>query len=173
MTGRTSVHQLQADGSTRILGSIGNTQTQTFGGVSIRQVRSNGYSATLVLNNGPAPPPQPAETIPAAATISFDASAFAVMSDGSGDGPANTAYSNVSSLRLGVNGNDIQPFVFVRFAAVPITQLSRINRATLYLTADARQFVASRGTLRLEAAVELVDSATHALTGMGELCVCV
>lgn len=166
MTGRTSVHQLQADGvTTRFLGSVGNGQTATFAGVTVRQVRSSANTATLVLNNGAPPPPQEAETIPAAATIALDYSAFAAMSDGSGDGPANVAYSNVSSLRLGVNGNDKQPFVFVRFSAVPINQLSRIDRATLYLTADQRQFVASRGVLRVEAAIELVDSATHALTG--------
>jgi hypothetical protein len=102
---------------------------------------------------------------------------FSLFQANGGDGPNNVAYSNSTDLDMGVNGNDVHPFVFARFSNIPLLKLAKINSATLRFSADRKQFVSSRGVLYLEVAVEVLDNANHPLTGnilsTGKCVVCV
>ncbi len=164
-TGRVLIYRRIADGSTRLLGSLGlNEIANPSSVIEIRVNYLDRYSAQLMIQR-PSPPLAPAITAPPASGSAFvDTLPGDVAMHSSYNHDFLTSYSDMPLLNLGINGNDADPYVFVRLR-VPVPRFSLIGSASLLLETSSRQTLSTAGSLYLEVAVETADNSAALTAG--------
>ena len=156
--GKTVIHRLMSDGTTRFVNSIVNGESYSNGVLSITQRDSTRYRVAIGVQGANLDFPLFPALTPTAGvfhgeTIPTDTSTQ------TSNGGANPLQSNnaLPVLALGLLGTDQDPVHYVR-VQLEVPRFSVITDAKLQLQATSRQTVGDRGALRLEVAVEAVGN---------------